>query len=55
MILKIINGTKFPKIKYSKTATAAFKPIQTHSAGVIQLNNKPNTVFVFGGYDKTID
>ena len=40
------------KIEYSNTTNAAlFKPVRTYLSGVIQLNSKPNTIFVFGGME----
>ena len=45
-----IKNNKWHKITNIEYSTP-FKPVLTYNSGVIQLKNKQNTVFVFGGYE----
>ena len=45
-----IKNNKWHEITNIEYSTP-FKPVLTFNSGVIQLKNKQNTVFVFGGYE----
>ena len=47
-----IKNNKWHEITNIEYSTP-FKPVRTYYSGVIQLKNKQNTVFVFGGREAT--